>query len=504
MNEGHYTSLLRLAFLLFDGANVNDEHRLARAHRLSRKALRRRKTRRDSDPYAAARSWLVRRILVKEHRPCATRLAWRTRTDPPTPQGDAATLREQLRRLPPQQYAAYLLSRLEQLSADMVAQDLAGAWAARVRRRSEDPLPGSTPKPEEPNARTEEPHDIEAALATIDDATGLGPERQHELLTGPDFDPSRPRVAPRTRLRELGPWHTSRGRLLTAATCALLVAVAATVTGVRLTGDEPMRAFTTVSAQESRDELEHGPDFHGWPTAGNLRHDTELLQRAAITWGSRGGDVDLQLQGEKGLPVQWWPEASKVQVLFAGEVQGSTVVLMYVGAQGVVARYVRTDESLFEEPDEELAVMPVDSEDERQHMGPLRLTPDGEEGFRILVPPWLSNVQYAALDGGAKGWRPVAVRDGVATIEPDFEPHGCSSGALLRGTFTDEDGERSKRTYIYHEDLPYPIQVTSADGEPVTLGGSRTREKLRSRLCAETVLLDFLPVSSVQLDEPLR
>lgn len=60
--------MVRLALLLFDAAGGDGERRLARAHQLARRAVRK-PSRRAPDPYAAALDWLLWRILTKESRP---------------------------------------------------------------------------------------------------------------------------------------------------------------------------------------------------------------------------------------------------------------------------------------------------------------------------------------------------------------------------------------------------------------------------------------------------
>ena len=74
-------------------------------------------------------------------------------------------------------------------------------------------------------------------------------------------------------------------------------------------------------------------DFAAWPARGPLRDDEALLRRALATWAHPAGDV--RVSAVRGTPAG--PPVGPPQLLYAGRMEGTAVVLLHDGLR--VARY---------------------------------------------------------------------------------------------------------------------------------------------------------------------
>ncbi|MQA83236.1 MAG: hypothetical protein GEV03_01050 [Streptosporangiales bacterium] len=516
MTDDHHFALVRLAALLWSGADASGEHQLARAHRLARWALRRRPMRGGGPDYREARGRVLRHILVEEQHPKPAQLSWRLHMEPVAPSGDAGRLSAEISEMTPESRAAYLLVRLEGLEED----EALGELAAAGRRAVVDP--GVT-------------------LARVEAATGLSADRQCELLSGPDLDPARVLVSRRARL-ELLP-RLSRRYLVAAG--ALVLAVAATAgiraaVGAATRTANPWDEVRTVAAGEWRKT--ERPGLSVWPTTGNLRGDTALLQEAARAWylAGRGASVDLY---DWPTP-RWWPDrGDRVQVLFAGNVDGRTTVLMR--QHDLLAQYTRPGPlgklgddvgggiprlAIRPLPDPPAsgafgAMLPMGTvsdtressastahgEDPASGQGSEQSGTAGDAGVRFLVPPWLTRMNVSGLDGsGLDGsreassrpnWRPVQVSDGVTAPLRVPEGQGCRSALLMSWK-----GEGSWRFAVYRPDSSSPTRlalIRPSKDEAANLLRSVTSpaalQALRGVLCDDALLAKDVTVDSLDL-----
>lgn len=374
-----------------------------------------------------------------------------------------------------------MLVRFEDIPVERAREWLAQLWLARRRHSSK--AVKSSPGSEREQLRAIRDGTlggVDSCLATVDETTGFSPEYQRELLYGTDFDPSRGVLSVRTRRRDLVPWSTSRGRKVLAAVVAVVVVAAATTATLRYVNRDASTNFVIVSDHEWQYSVQYAKykdqwRLTDWPTTGELTGNTDLLEHAAETWMRPGVDTVLRMIGP--LPAEWWPHSDAVNILFAGRIQGSKVVLMGlsdgVGRYPRVARFVRDDDS------EHLAVIGLGTitdaaQDEPggTNSGPIPLLRFPDEQVPVLVPPWLADLSYASPNDRVSGWAPLKVHDGLAAIDmkssPDNSNHCAAYGFVLNGTFTLPGGRRTTRTYVYNENLPYMLRITAKHGQSLT------------------------------------
>lgn len=161
-------------------------------------------------------------------------------------------------------------------------------------------------------------------------------------------------------------------------------------------------------------------DFTAWPTRGDRTEDTRLLRRALRVWARPGGGV--RTSATPRTPVG--PPMGAPQLLYAGEVGASAVVLFYDGLR--VVRYAEPRDA---DPSEGAALdfARVDGADAAS-AGALVVERD-RGAVRYLTAPWVRQVRVRDLL--APGRAPRAVHrapDGVtdALSSPATAP-GCRS-----------------------------------------------------------------------------
>src|SRR5699024_883332 len=230
------------------------------------------------EAYGAARRRVLRHVLRHEQSSRAARLNPFVRVAPPDVPAAADELHAVLGRLSAPARAAYLLVVLDGLTAETARHEIAAVTGGRWHHR------GVTA------AGERHPVDVAAALDRVDTATGLGRERQYELLAGGGFDPTSPRVLPRHgRRRYLA--RPPRRRLLASVAVAVVVLLVMALwlyPGYLRNGDVPWDDLVVIT----QDEWE--PGDAGWPIAGDRRGDSELQRAAAKAWYTRAaGDTGL-------------------------------------------------------------------------------------------------------------------------------------------------------------------------------------------------------------------
>ncbi|MFF5497671.1 hypothetical protein [Streptomyces aquilus] len=127
-------------------------------------------------------------------------------------------------------------------------------------------------------------------------------------------------------------------------------------------------------------------DFTAWPARGSRVNDEELLNRALSTWSRPGPDARV-VTATATSPA---PPPSAPQLLYAGEVDGHAVVLLYDGQR--LARYREDPRS---QGRARLDVARVDDADVTTAAA-VTLS-SGGSGARYLIAPWVAEVQTRDL-----------------------------------------------------------------------------------------------------------
>lgn len=155
------------------------------------------------------------------------------------------------------------------------------------------------------------------------------------LLSGSGFDPCTVHARPTDLLRRRQ--HVRVGLIAAGA-----IAVTATLVAVLTGGQDPYAAGGSPGAYGTAPLLDPAKlvrvkdtawtsasrvDFTAWPTRGGRAGDRALLGRAMAVWARPSARVSVSATKgtAEGLPVQ------QPQLLYAGDVDGATVVLMYDG-----------------------------------------------------------------------------------------------------------------------------------------------------------------------------
>ncbi|MET7647304.1 hypothetical protein ABZS83_27500 [Streptomyces sp. NPDC005426] len=266
------------------------------------------------DALAAGRPLLLRRRPHRAQFPPVLPLTWGLRLFPHAGGTDELALEQRLSAVSGAARAAFVLRGLERLTDGEVRRVLADAGVA-------------------------DPH---AALMEAD-GVSQGVSVPYALLASPEFDPcslqARPPDLPRRRRYV---------RAALAGFAALLVCGALLGPPGEGRGSGALSAPLYARSQAAEEALEPGAlrrvpaafwrgsprtDFTAWPTRGDRTEDTRLLRRALRVWARPGGGV--RTSATPGTPVG--PPMGAAQLLYAGEVGASAVVLFYDGLR--VVRY---------------------------------------------------------------------------------------------------------------------------------------------------------------------
>ncbi|BCB88202.1 hypothetical protein [Phytohabitans suffuscus] len=407
----HYDRLTRIAYLVGPSGRA-PQARLVRAHRDVQRALPWRSGRELTYPRLrrrVLRSAARRRLLPQ---PVLITWAWHT-----TVGGSAAhrTVADGLARLAPRARAAYVLVVVEGLTrADAVAAMRDLGWA-----------------------------DADAAMtaaaglvARLRDAHGLSGGHQRALLAEPPADPTVVRLrAP----DPLGVRLLRAGRITLVAAALLLVAgLVASLPAGAPAQERPvvMRQAVPAVARVPAGAWTGTSEFTlaAWPSRGAKADDDTLVRAAAAAWQVGGaGDRAVTVTASAGAVTD--PPVGAPALLFAGPVDGTTVVVLADSTR--VATYTEREGA---EP--RLTVQPAPEHDEYATSA-LRL-PAGEGKVRYLLAPWAAAPQTRALTG--TGWRDLGVRDGLTEAVAIPAHERCWNGPLLR-----------LRSTLVGQGLPYTL-----------------------------------------------
>ncbi|MFG2596662.1 hypothetical protein [Streptomyces sp. NPDC048462] len=339
------------------------------------------------------RRWWPGRVRL----PSALPLVWGLRLFPHSGGADELALEQRLSAVGGPARAAFVLRGLESLSDCEVRRELAAAGVA-------------------------DPH---AALREAD-----GVAAPYALLASPEFDPcslqARPPDLPRRRRY---------------ARAALAAAAAAAVCGTLLGlpgggwGHEGPAAPPYARNPAAEEALDPGAlrvvpatfwrrsprtDFTAWPTRGDRTEDTRLLRRALTVWARPGGGVRTSATPRTPMG----PPMGAPQLLYAGEVGASAVVLFYDGL-----RVVRYAEPRNADPSEGAALdfARVDGADAAS-AGALVVERAGGR-VRYLTAPWVRSASVRDLLAPDRAPRPLhRAPDGVTdALSGTGAAGGCRS-----------------------------------------------------------------------------
>ncbi|CAL9543037.1 hypothetical protein SUDANB6_04300 [Streptomyces sp. enrichment culture] len=420
----HYPRLVRLAYLVLP-PGPGRSRRVLTAHALTQRALPRggaetpvvpsQAAGRETDPgYACLRLRVLRTALeagLPLKRPAWPRRSqlppllpqvWGLKLFPRSGGADELALDQRLAALSGPGRAAYALRGLERLPDGDVRRTLAAAGVA----------------------------DVDAALGeaeTVPDS--------YALLDSPEFDPCSLVARPTDLMR-----RRRRGKAALVAGAAL--AVCGALLGLPGDGWGPDGAAAPPYARNPAAQAALDPgrlakaapgawrtsartDFSVWPARGELTGDRALLRRALAVWARPGRTVRVSATpgtatgGPAGPP----------QLLYAGNVDGARVVILYDGLR--LARYA--------EPREGTAGAALDfarvDGARRAEAGAVVLgRSDGN--VRYLTAPWVTGAAERDLTEPGSGTMDLTLTDGVTSplASPVQRDGACTSWNALQLT----------------------------------------------------------------------
>jgi hypothetical protein len=433
----HYPRLVRLAYLMLP-PGLGRGRRVMTAHALTQRALPRGRSAasvipvqnggspssgegespgdgRDADPgYAYVRLQVVRTAL--EAALPLRRWAWPRRA--------------QLPPLLPQVWGLRLFPRsggADELALDQRLASLSGPARAAYVLRGLEKLPDPAVRAVLTAAGVADPG---GALSQADRV----PE-QYALLDSPEFDPCSLQARPTDLMRRRQ--HTKAG-LAAAAALAVCGALVVLPGG----GWAPDGAAAPVYAQNPAAQAALDPgrltriapavwrtsarlDFSVWPARGDLTRDTALLRRALAVWARPGETV--QVSATPGTPSGG--PAGPPQLLWAGDVDNSRVVLLYDGLR--IVRYAEPKDST---AGAALDFARVDGATGSQASAVVLNRSDGN--VRYLMAPWVTKAAERDLLKPASKAVDLGLKDGVAgpLASPVRQAGACTSWNALQLT----------------------------------------------------------------------
>ncbi|MEU8581764.1 hypothetical protein [Streptomyces abikoensis] len=345
----HYPRLVRLAYLVLP-PSLGRNRRVLTAHALVQRALPRgragardeetvlpgpRGTRRSpEDPgYAYVRQRVLDSALAAARPRGRFRLprpgqlppllpqVWGLRLFPRSGGADELVLDQALAALSAPGRAAYVLRALELPDEDDVVRMLAAAGVME---------PG-------------------AALAEADGVRIPPGSRDASLLESVEFDPCSLQARPTDLMRRRQHTRAALAAAAAVVVCGTLIALpdggwgpdgaAAPPYAQNTAAAQALDPARLVTAAPTAWKSADRPGFASWPARGGRTGDKELLRRALAVWARPGPSV--QLTATPGTATG--PAAGPPQLLYAGEVDAATVVLLYDGLR--VVRYAESKDS---------------------------------------------------------------------------------------------------------------------------------------------------------------
>ncbi|MBO2454726.1 hypothetical protein J4573_47090 [Actinomadura barringtoniae] len=366
--------------------------RLIHAHWIVNQSLPRGPRRPRADLYEKLRHQVLRKAMRPAHTGRARLGPW-LRLQPATSTDDDLALTTELGRLTAEERAAYVLLHLESMPAD----DAAGLLA---------------------DLGVPDPAAALRGAAAIDEH--LPPLDQDALLARPPMDPTITRLyGHRT--------HPAMSRptlaMFAAATAAVAAAAALTFAFGHpwaSAGDNGPAAHAAGGRPDHLTRTRPGEwerttrlDLDTWPARGDLTGDDAFTSGALAAWNA-ASTRDRDITRDHADP---GPPDAAPQLLYAGHAGSARVALLHDSSR--VARYTEDRGTTALELFPEGRLLPGGA-------SPLRLAPG-----KLLMPPWVTAVKSAALDGGRAHWQPVNVAGGVASVPAVPVSSGCARGPVL-------------------------------------------------------------------------
>lgn len=431
----HYPRLVRLAYVVLP-PSLGRHRRVVAAHAVVQRALPMTRTapartaqvpaqsRRPPEaerakapanaPYASMRLRVLRTALAYERRP----RWWPGRLPAP------AALRPTL----PVVWGLRLFPRaggVDELALDRALSAVPGAVRAAFALQLLDGLPESGVRTLLAEAGVADPAGAVRGAGRIGRPDRAGAQ---VLLRSGEFDPCTVQTRPSDLLRRR---HRTRAVGLAAVLCVVAGTLAvAAEKGVR---DEAPGAGVTVPALDPAALLRTAAeqwadtsriDFTAWPVRGDRQGDDELLGRALRAWAEPPGDVKVSTTpGTADVP-----PAQPPRLLFAGEVDGTAVVLFHDGG----VRVVRYEEPLSGGGAAALDFARTDDADVTTSAAVV-MSRTGEKA-RFLLAPWISESTTRDLLAPDTPGRPLEVGpDGItAAVERPAAGGGCDAWPVLQ------------------------------------------------------------------------
>ncbi|MEB8339120.1 hypothetical protein [Streptomyces endophyticus] len=246
------------------------------------------------------------------------------------------------------------------------------------------------------------------------------------LLRSQEFDACSVQTRPTDLLR-----RARRTRAALAVGAVAVVAAAALLTPDSAPrrettgGGDPVRASSVAGdlTRAGRDSWADTSrvDFTAWPARGDRSGDTSLLDRALDAWAEPSGAVRVSRTPDT--PADAPPRAP--QLLFAGDVDGRTVVLLSDGER--LARYTAPDG----DGPAGLALARVDDADVTTAAAVVLTRDHGSA--RYLTAPWITEAATRDLLRPDTPGRPLEVsHDGVTDPVPVAPADGCARRPVLQ------------------------------------------------------------------------
>ena len=325
--------------------------------------------------------------------------------------------------------------------------------------------------------------DPDEALDEADEVRLPAGSQDGSPLGGPEFDPSVLRARPTDLLR-----RRQHGRAVLVGIAAL--AVVGVLLGLPGDGWGPGGAAAPAYAQNPAAQRALDPDrlvkvpanawrqsartdFSVWPARGELLGERELLERALAVWARPGEQVEVTATPG----TQAGPAAGPPQLLYAGEVDGASLVLLYDGLR--VVRYAEPAGG--KKGTVGLDFARTDGADTAASSAVLLTRSDSNS--RYLTAPWISELRTVDLLKQADAGKEVGRgKDGVSDPLP-APPLGRNSCETWPALHAKAKGERPYLLTDLGEITPARLTFGAPAGQPSDAVSDAARQVLASSAC---------------------
>ncbi|UGY91031.1 hypothetical protein [Streptomyces gobiensis] len=480
----HYPRLVRLGYLVLPPA-LGRHRRVLTAHALAQRSLPRGRAATETPPlptqrgyggrtadpgYAYVRLRVLRAALTAERprRIGRWELSWLPRVPPPLPQVLGL-------RLFPRSGGA------DELALDQALCTVSGAARAAYVLRDLEGMADADVRKLLAAAGVDDPH---AALTEANGVRSPAGSRDRSLLESVEFDPCSLQARPTDLMRRRQHGRAAIAAVAALAVCGLLLGLPGDTWGrdgaaapAYARNPAAQRALDPAKLHQVRPaawQSSARTDFSAWPARGELTGDKELLRRALAVWARPGGQVNVTATPG----TQAGPAAGPAQLLYAGEVDGASVVLLHDGLR--VVRYAEPRGG--EKGPVGLDFARTDTADTASSTAVLLTRSDGNA--RYLTAPWVTDVTVLNLlkpgdDGRVVKRREDGVTDPVTS--PPLGQQRCGVWPALR--ITAQGGAKPYLLTDLGELTPARLTHGAPDAEPRDALGSAARASLARTAC---------------------